>query len=497
MSESFNNQLIVPACTVGLVLVSGAIGYHFGAKSAGGAKSNSSSSSSSSELLDDDATNSEEEDNPRRDAIIQEIIYTEQTYVGFLLVLEEIFYQPLDTLSSFQDAVISKHDVDLIFGNVPKIRKSNQRLLHLLEESQDSNISQIFLSMMEKLKKSHKPYLENFTKARVRKEYLVEHNRDFERFLRVIRHATPCEGKTLADILIMPVQRMPRYEMLLNDLLKYTPDDHPEYTSIQEALTKLHEISVFMNENNRRIEVLRQVSGSISGFENVPENSERTFLFEGECSATRGKMPQQYTLFLFDDGFLFTKKKSKKIFSDNDYLFKFVEFVPVSHETFIEACSWRPNGKSEREPVLYGPEPVTNFAILRYFATAAKVSQPIDPTTTAPSPVPEPSLEKRLLDAAKSDAIEDVLALAEYLVEDDRRDEAMEIVQKKAKEGDAQAMMYLAKLFLRDEEPDYNLVEYWAKLAADYQLIEAMYVSFVGYHHDVLANICLLLEVLL
>eukprot|EP01130_Rhizamoeba_saxonica_P004938 TRINITY_DN1994_c1_g1_i3.p1 TRINITY_DN1994_c1_g1~~TRINITY_DN1994_c1_g1_i3.p1 ORF type:complete len:436 (+),score=114.93 TRINITY_DN1994_c1_g1_i3:27-1334(+) len=142
-----------------------------------------------------------------------------------------------------------------------------------------------------------------------------------------------------------------------------------------------------------------------------------------------------------------------------------------------------------RKPVLYGPEPVTNFAILRYFATAAKVSQPIDPTTTAPSPVPEPSLEKRLLDAAKSDAIEDVLALAEYLVEDDRRDEAMEIVQKKAKEGDAQAMMYLAKLFLRDEEPDYNLVEYWAKLAADYQLIEAMELLGDMYSTDELGMI--------
>lgn len=34
----------------------------------------------------------------------------------------------------------------------------------------------------------------------------------------------------------MPVQRIPRYNLLLRDLIRQTKPDHPDYNNIQEAL---------------------------------------------------------------------------------------------------------------------------------------------------------------------------------------------------------------------------------------------------------------------
>src|SRR4051794_31581932 len=42
-----------------------------------------------------------------------------------------------------------------------------------------------------------------------------------------------CGGRHLNAFLIMPVQRIPRYKMLLGELLKYTPDAHPEHNAVQ------------------------------------------------------------------------------------------------------------------------------------------------------------------------------------------------------------------------------------------------------------------------
>jgi DNA invertase Pin-like site-specific DNA recombinase len=40
----------------------------------------------------------------------------------------------------------------------------------------------------------------------------------------------------LGSLLITPIQRLPRYNLLLRDLLKHTPNDHPEYNRLAEAI---------------------------------------------------------------------------------------------------------------------------------------------------------------------------------------------------------------------------------------------------------------------
>ncbi len=53
--------------------------------------------------------------------------------------------------------------------------------------------------------------------------------------------------------LIMPVQRIPRYQLLLRELDKVTEEGHPEKQHLGEALQKIEHIAKHVNEEKRNV----------------------------------------------------------------------------------------------------------------------------------------------------------------------------------------------------------------------------------------------------
>lgn len=66
----------------------------------------------------------------------------------------------------------------------------------------------------------------------------------------------------------MPVQRIPRYSLLLQDLLNHTWRDHPDYTNIEKALEATKKVATHVNSsiskanNMQMIASLQQSLGS-------------------------------------------------------------------------------------------------------------------------------------------------------------------------------------------------------------------------------------------
>ena len=54
--------------------------------------------------------------------------------------------------------------------------------------------------------------------------------------------------------MIVPIQRIPRYIMLLQDLLKRTPGAHPDFTPLGSALVQMKGIATHVNEMKRAAE---------------------------------------------------------------------------------------------------------------------------------------------------------------------------------------------------------------------------------------------------
>eukprot|EP00808_Paulinella_micropora_P018817 g31868.t1 len=81
----------------------------------------------------------------------------------------------------------------------------------------------------------------------------------------------PGATRDLMSYMIMPVQRVPRYVLLLKALRKETSPKSEEYDKIDEALFKLQEVASDMNESKRAMEWSTKLLEVQSRIENLPK----------------------------------------------------------------------------------------------------------------------------------------------------------------------------------------------------------------------------------
>ena len=73
-------------------------------------------------------------------------------------------------------------------------------------------------------------------------------------------------GMTLQSLLIMPVQRVPRYILLLRDLFKHTWSEHPDYANLQQAASQMEELTQFLNMKKQEAENLNRLAALATFF---------------------------------------------------------------------------------------------------------------------------------------------------------------------------------------------------------------------------------------
>jgi len=64
----------------------------------------------------------------------------------------------------------------------------------------------------------------------------------------------------LPSLLIQPVQRVPRYRLLLQELIKATPETHSDYKPCKEALIQVEQVADYVNESIRQREQLEEIA---------------------------------------------------------------------------------------------------------------------------------------------------------------------------------------------------------------------------------------------
>jgi len=72
--------------------------------------------------------------------------------------------------------------------------------------------------------------------------------------------------------LILPIQRIPRYNLLLNELIKHTWQDHRDYEKLVQAGEKMREVAVYVNEKKREFENISKVREIQNSFVGKAEN---------------------------------------------------------------------------------------------------------------------------------------------------------------------------------------------------------------------------------
>lgn len=116
-------------------------------------------------------------------------------------------------------------------------------------------------------------------------------------------------------MVVKPVQRIPRYELLLKQLLAVTDTDHSEYHDLVAAHKKVQEIAQRVNEHQRAFENMSYVYKLQNYIKHLPKHfhlpaPSRRFLKEGNIKATYPKQRDDI-YYLFTDLMLWTNKLHK------------------------------------------------------------------------------------------------------------------------------------------------------------------------------------------
>ncbi len=79
----------------------------------------------------------------------------------------------------------------------------------------------------------------------------LESRKDVADFIKGCERHPDAHLEDLQSLLLLPVQRIPRYCLLLTDFLKLTPPGHPDREMLQKALAKIQETATYVNAQKR------------------------------------------------------------------------------------------------------------------------------------------------------------------------------------------------------------------------------------------------------
>jgi hypothetical protein len=234
----------------------------------------------------------------KRAALISELIETEEHYIEDLRILIEVFLQPLKK-------VLSKQEIFQLFSNVEALLPVNEGLLVALKQPEaHEKIGEIFCEKGDLLK-LYAVYCSNqpFTNSRIKefsskyKEFKVAIEKAFEN--------PRCRNLGFDSFLIAPMQRVTKYPMLLQELLRKTSPTHPDYRRLETASKHIREIVDLINERTRASENVQKLADIEAKLIDCPSlnlvQQKRILLHQGTLHHIVNKQSTPRWCFLFND----------------------------------------------------------------------------------------------------------------------------------------------------------------------------------------------------
>ncbi|KYR02877.1 pleckstrin (PH) domain-containing protein [Tieghemostelium lacteum] len=242
-----------------------------------------------------------------RTKLIKEVYTTEKSYNQHLLNAISFYLEPL---RSGQPAVLENHMILSIFSNIEGIKELSDAIIldleRILYDEQSESIFQPFLSRSKQFQ-SFISYGKNQGNSIETIQKLQEKKPSFVSFLQTVRESQQSK-LDLNSLLITPVQRMPRYKLLFNELLKNTEPDHRDFKDIEAVLELVTKTTQCVNEEIRKQEnkaKVEQIQNCLVGGPRLI-NDQRLFVREGCLMKVCRKAIKPRWFFLFTDAVMYT-----------------------------------------------------------------------------------------------------------------------------------------------------------------------------------------------
>ncbi|OAC99444.1 hypothetical protein MUCCIDRAFT_148466 [Mucor lusitanicus CBS 277.49] len=189
--------------------------------------------------------------NPKntRDKVVLELLETERKYVQDMEILQN-YMRELQT-----QKIVSADTIHYLFGNLNALVDFQRRFLIQLEEiaeksPEEQRIGHLFI-MMEESFSVYEPYCANYYSAQ---DLVVQETPRLQKLAEILNPIYE-----LPSMLIKPVQRICKYPLLLQELLKSTDKTWPHYQETQASVDAIKRVTEKVNETQRQHENVQKV----------------------------------------------------------------------------------------------------------------------------------------------------------------------------------------------------------------------------------------------
>ncbi|XP_045684947.1 FYVE, RhoGEF and PH domain-containing protein 4 isoform X3 [Phyllostomus hastatus] len=244
--------------------------------------------------------------------IANELLLTERAYVNRLDLLDQVFYCKL--LEEANRGSFPAEMVNKIFSNISSINAFHSKFLlpELEKRMQEWETTPRIGDILQKLApflKMYGEYVKGFDNAMELVKNMTERIPQFKLVVEEIQKQKICGNLTLQHHMLEPVQRIPRYEMLLKDYLRKLPADSPDWNDAKKSLEIISTAASHSNSAIRKMENLKKLLEiyEMLGEEEDIVNPSNELIKEGQILklAARNTSAQERYLFLFNNMLLY------------------------------------------------------------------------------------------------------------------------------------------------------------------------------------------------
>jgi hypothetical protein len=158
-------------------------------------------------------------------------------------VLVERYYEPLMTGAADKSSgLLSEHDVNVLLGNlaVVEMRRVNTALLAQLESRLEPwrdhcVFGDVLVRQLMLFRASYSEYYAHFDASNELLAKRLKANDKFRAMCADVQADKSSQRLDLVSFLITPIQRLPRYALLIEQLIGATPADHPDAIALEDA----------------------------------------------------------------------------------------------------------------------------------------------------------------------------------------------------------------------------------------------------------------------
>ncbi|XP_077597539.1 active breakpoint cluster region-related protein isoform X1 [Stigmatopora nigra] len=263
--------------------------------------------------------------------VLSGFLASEEIYINQLEALL-LPMRPLKATATTSQPVLTMKQVETIFYKIQDIFEIHKEFYDALfpniqQWDEKVTVGHLFQKLASQLG-VYKAFVDNYKVALETAEKCSQANGQFQKISENLKVKSPKDSKdctstvTMEALLYKPIDRVTRSTLVLHDLLKHTPKDHPDFPLLQDALRISQN---FLSSINEEIDPRRTAV-------TTPKGEARQLVKDGflvELSESSRKLRH---VFLFTDLLLCAKMKKTSAGRHQQYECKW--YIPLADLTF-------------------------------------------------------------------------------------------------------------------------------------------------------------------